>query len=59
MSLPMKDAENMVAKEERLLRMFGFSMAPETDAFNKTPLVNYLILEKGELWCLLGLCVKL
>lgn len=51
----MKDAENLVAKEERLLRMFAISMAPETDAFNKTTWINYLILAKGELWCLLRL----
>lgn len=44
MSLPMKDAENLVAKEERLLHMFVFRMAPETNAFNKTTLINYFIL---------------
>lgn len=40
MSLPMKDAENLVVKEERLLNMFGSSMAPEIDVFNKTTLIT-------------------
>lgn len=39
------------------MHMFVFSMAPETNAFNKTTLTTYLILVKGELWCLLRLCV--
>lgn len=44
--------------QRRLLHMFAFSMAPETDAFNKTTLIKYFILVKGELWCLLRLRVR-
>lgn len=57
MSLPTKATENLVAKEQRLLYVFAFSLAPKTDAFNKSTVTKCITHTKGELCCLLRLHV--